>query len=122
EHPGNLTEHAMQNAAKARLGTRYTCFQCGTKFYDLNREPMCPECQADQGQAPVRDLKALLGTGKSRKRARTYEDEEEEVAATDDDEDAESEEYGLLDDDDDDDDYADDSDDSDDDYAEDEED
>ena len=31
---------------KARLGNRYTCFQCGTKFYDLNRDPIvCPICE-----------------------------------------------------------------------------
>ncbi len=51
---------------KAKLGTRYVCFQCGTKFYDLNRpEPTCPECGADQREAPVRDIKALL-TGRGR--------------------------------------------------------
>ena len=28
---------------KAKLGIRYTCFQCAAKFYDLNRpEPICP--------------------------------------------------------------------------------
>lgn len=46
---------------KTKLGTRYTCFSCGTKFYDLNRPlPTCPECDADQNEAPVQDLKALL--------------------------------------------------------------
>ena len=30
---------------KSKLGQRYTCFKCGTKFYDLNRpEPLSPEC------------------------------------------------------------------------------
>ncbi|MBN2798755.1 MAG: FYDLN acid domain-containing protein [Deltaproteobacteria bacterium] len=46
------------------LGTRYTCFTCGTKFYDLNRpEPLCPECGTDQREAPVRDIRALLSGG-----------------------------------------------------------
>jgi hypothetical protein len=37
---------------KAKLGTRYTCFECDTKFYDLNRPlPICPECTADQTNA-----------------------------------------------------------------------
>jgi len=46
---------------KTKLGTRYTCFSCGTKFYDLNRPvPTCVECGADQNEAPIQDLKALL--------------------------------------------------------------
>lgn len=53
---------------KAKLGTRYTCFQCGTKFYDLNRPvPACPECEADQRNAPTRDVRSLLsGRGRPR--------------------------------------------------------
>lgn len=52
---------------KSKLGTRYACFQCGTKFYDLNRpEPLCPECGADQREAPVRDIKALLAGRRGR--------------------------------------------------------
>lgn len=48
---------------KSMLGTRYVCFECGCKFYDLNRaEPLCPDCGADQRQAPVRDLRALLAS------------------------------------------------------------
>jgi uncharacterized protein (TIGR02300 family) len=34
------------------LGTKYTCFKCGTKFYDMKKpEPLCPKCGADQRQA-----------------------------------------------------------------------
>jgi len=93
----------MQTSAKARLGARFTCVQCGTKFYDLNRDPVCPECGADQRQAPVRDLKALLGSGKSRKRARAYEEEEEVDPPAEDDSGDDDDDYDLLDDDDDDD-------------------
>jgi len=33
---------------KTKLGTRYVCANCGTKFYDLNRpETKCPECGTD---------------------------------------------------------------------------
>ncbi len=54
---------------KSKLGARYVCFQCGTKFYDLNRPvPSCPECQADQGDAPVQDIRRLL-TGRGKRRA-----------------------------------------------------
>lgn len=53
------------NHDKAALGTRYTCYQCGTKFYDLNRpEPTCPECGADQREAPALDIKSLLQGGR----------------------------------------------------------
>jgi uncharacterized protein (TIGR02300 family) len=36
------------------LGTKYVCFKCGTKFYDLKKPvPACPKCGADQRDAPV---------------------------------------------------------------------
>ena len=36
------------------LGTKFTCFNCGTKFYDFNKpEPLCPKCGADQKQSPA---------------------------------------------------------------------
>jgi uncharacterized protein (TIGR02300 family) len=36
------------------LGTKFTCFKCGTRFYDLKKpEPLCPKCGADQRQSPV---------------------------------------------------------------------
>ncbi|HEY6098587.1 MAG TPA: FYDLN acid domain-containing protein [Anaeromyxobacter sp.] len=36
------------------LGNKYTCFKCGTRFYDLKKpEPLCPKCGADQRQGPV---------------------------------------------------------------------
>ena len=52
----------------AELGKRYTCYECGTKFYDLNRDKAeCPECKADQAEAPTRDIRSLLsGRGRPR--------------------------------------------------------
>ncbi|MBF0169845.1 MAG: FYDLN acid domain-containing protein [Nitrospinae bacterium] len=36
-----------------KYGNRFTCFQCGIKFYDLGKEePLCPKCGADQRKAP----------------------------------------------------------------------
>ncbi len=36
------------------LGTKYVCFKCGTRFYDLKKpEPLCPKCGADQRQSPA---------------------------------------------------------------------
>jgi uncharacterized protein (TIGR02300 family) len=32
-----------------KLGTKFECFNCGTKFYDLGKaEPLCPKCGANQ--------------------------------------------------------------------------
>ena len=32
-----------------KLGTKYACYNCGRKFYDLNRgHAVCPVCRADQ--------------------------------------------------------------------------
>jgi hypothetical protein len=88
---------------KARVGTRYVCFSCGTKFYDLGKPvPSCPECSADQRQAPVRDIKSLLSKGGARKRAEADADEleeddlDDELGAVDDDEAEEDDEMGLL--------------------------
>ena len=104
---------------KARLGARYTCFTCGTKFYDLNKPvPTCPECGADQREAPVRDVKALLSKG-GRKRAPKVEVDDDAVPSSDDEDNEESDgdddedDLGLLGDDDDDDGGNDDDDDSD---------
>jgi hypothetical protein len=37
----------------SRFGKKWSCYSCGTKFYDLNRDaPLCPRCGADQSDAP----------------------------------------------------------------------
>jgi len=69
------------------LGTKFTCFKCGAKFYDLRRpEPVCPKCGADQRESP-----ALKPADKSeRKRAAKVavpEPEVEQEALEDEDED-----------------------------------
>ncbi|MEM9291485.1 MAG: FYDLN acid domain-containing protein [Acidobacteriota bacterium] len=34
---------------KIKLGKKYDCVACGTKFYDLGKpEPICPKCGANQ--------------------------------------------------------------------------
>jgi len=36
------------------LGTKHTCWKCGTRFYDLRKPaPVCPKCGADPRQAPA---------------------------------------------------------------------
>ena len=43
----------MDVATKARRGQKWTCFDCETKFYDLNSDPpVCPKCGTDQNSAP----------------------------------------------------------------------
>lgn len=76
---------------KAKLGTRYSCFQCGTKFYDLNRpEPICPnpDCKANQVDAPANDIRTILlarrRAAKAAKAAAKAAEEEEETPDDDD--------------------------------------
>jgi len=39
--------------AHPKYGDRYTCYQCGVKFYTMKKpEPICPKCGADQRKAP----------------------------------------------------------------------
>lgn len=87
---------------KSKLGQRYICFSCGTKFYDLNRPTaLCPECGGDQAEAPARDIKALIAKGKKARRDAGPEEASEEIEEDD----------GLFDDADDDDNDNDDEDD-----------
>ena len=35
--------------AKPELGTKRVCVSCGTKFYDLSKQPaICPKCSTEQ--------------------------------------------------------------------------
>jgi uncharacterized protein (TIGR02300 family) len=45
------------------LGTKWTCFKCGTKFYDLKKpDAVCPKCGANPQDSPT-----LKGTPVDRK-------------------------------------------------------
>jgi uncharacterized protein (TIGR02300 family) len=72
------------------LGTKHTCFKCGTKFYDMKKpEPLCPKCGADQRQSPALKTPAPQ---ERRPRARPPEPKTEEVEVElDDDADLEDE-------------------------------
>lgn len=36
------------------LGTKFCCFKCQTKFYDMKKpDPICPKCGADQRESPA---------------------------------------------------------------------
>jgi uncharacterized protein (TIGR02300 family) len=67
------------------LGSKYVCYKCGTKFYDLKKPvPACPKCGADQREAPV--AKPLSARAARAAAAAPKEAEEPEVPATDDEE------------------------------------
>ncbi|BDG04602.1 TIGR02300 family protein [Anaeromyxobacter oryzae] len=77
------------------LGTKYTCFKCNTKFYDMNKAaPVCPKCGADQRESP-----AVKGPPPAERRPRAAArpvapevEEVETVEAAVDDEDLEADE------------------------------
>lgn len=74
-----------------KLGNKYDCYSCGTKFYDLGKaEPVCPKCGANQKDASTGES-ALAGQSSRRKRkaevAKAVDiDEEEPIADIGDDE------------------------------------
>jgi uncharacterized protein (TIGR02300 family) len=40
-------------APSSPLGNKWECFECGAKFYDLNKEEaICPKCSTDQANRP----------------------------------------------------------------------
>jgi hypothetical protein len=69
----------------AKLGMRYVCFECGAKFYDLNRpEPLCPKCGADQRVRPAREVKLKTPAepaARARPMAPLLDDDEDEAPA-----------------------------------------
>lgn len=72
-----------------RLGVKYVCFECGAKFYDLNRpEPLCPKCGADQRKRPKKDKRQASPPAERPGRAMApllQEEAEEEPIMLDDD-------------------------------------
>jgi hypothetical protein len=51
----------------AVLGTRYKCYKCGTKFYDLEKpKPLCPSCGVNQNDDEAK------GIHKRKKKKRPY--------------------------------------------------
>lgn len=77
------------------LGTKHTCFKCGTRFYDLKKPaPICPKCGTDQRESPA--LKPPSAA--ERKRAAPKPPPEPEVAVAAEDLEEESEEAADEDD------------------------
>lgn len=70
------------------LGTKYVCFSCQTKFYDLGRDvALCPKCGADQKDADS----APAPVTKSRRVVEPIDDEPEIDESPERDDDADEE-------------------------------
>ena len=102
------TAQPLESAEKKPgLGAKWACFNCGAKFYDLNRpDPICPKCQTDQREQPAKAPVAAPSPPTRRPAAqpisRLLDDDEVSDAPFDDDRDAEAAaelDLGKLDDD-----------------------
>jgi uncharacterized protein (TIGR02300 family) len=71
----------------AELGTRYKCYKCGTKFYDLGKpQPICPSCGEDQNNEETKRLlkrKRKRSLAKVKSELRTVPEENEIPMETD---------------------------------------
>jgi uncharacterized protein (TIGR02300 family) len=53
-----------------KLGTKFDCFNCGTKFYDMGKpEPLCPKCGANQKDASPSDSPSVSAAARKRRKA-----------------------------------------------------
>jgi uncharacterized protein (TIGR02300 family) len=53
-----------------KLGNKYDCYNCGTKFYDLGKpEPICPKCGANQKDAVSSESPAAGQASRRRRKA-----------------------------------------------------
>ena len=85
---------------KSTLGNRHTCFECEIKFYDLNKDPICPkeDCGADMRDNPNPDAReAFLASLSTRGRKKKKKEEEVTEAPVAVEESEESDEDTLAD-------------------------
>ncbi|HVT18627.1 MAG TPA: FYDLN acid domain-containing protein [Thermoanaerobaculia bacterium] len=65
-----------------KLGNKFECFSCGTKFYDLGKtDPLCPKCGANQKNAAQAESPAASSASRRKRKAeipKPIEVEEEE--------------------------------------------
>ena len=77
--------------AKPELGQKHTCVSCGTRFFDLGKEPaICPKCAAEQPLEQPRLKRAAPLPEEQKKTVKTEIDADDldvEVPDGDDDED-----------------------------------
>ncbi|MFL6202211.1 MAG: FYDLN acid domain-containing protein [Thermoanaerobaculia bacterium] len=74
-----------------KLGNKYDCYSCGTKFYDLGKaEPICPKCGANQKDASQSEASAATQSSRRKRKAEVAKvvdiDEVEPIADIADDE------------------------------------
>src|SRR5712691_4273670 len=51
-------------------GTKYECYNCGTRFYDLAKpEPLCPKCGANQKDAARNESPAVSQAARRKRKA-----------------------------------------------------
>jgi hypothetical protein len=59
----------MEPERKERLGTKWVCYACETRFYDLKKpEPICPKCEADQRESPTFEKKTPRSRAKAKRK------------------------------------------------------
>jgi uncharacterized protein (TIGR02300 family) len=71
-----------------KLGTKFECYNCGTKFYDLGKsDALCPKCGADQKDAVQSDTLAVSQASRRRRKAEVVKpidvEEEEPIGGED---------------------------------------
>lgn len=72
-----------------KLGTKYECYSCGTKFYDLGKsEPVCPKCGANQKDVAQNESPSVSQASRRRRKAEVGKpiadiDEDEPIADID---------------------------------------
>jgi uncharacterized protein (TIGR02300 family) len=69
-----------------KLGTKFECYNCGTKFYDLGKsESICPKCGANQKDAVQSDSPAVSQAARRKRKAEVAKviDVEEDEAVED---------------------------------------
>jgi len=53
-----------------KLGNKFECYSCGTKFYDLGKsEPLCPKCGANQKDVSTSDTPSSGQSSRRRRKA-----------------------------------------------------
>ncbi|MFT7519839.1 MAG: hypothetical protein ACI9MC_001983 [Kiritimatiellia bacterium] len=56
---------------KPHIGTRFVCYVCSCRFYDMNQEvPKCPECKTDQRKSPSHYARHRFGKDGTRRNER----------------------------------------------------
>ena len=74
---------------KSALGNRHNCYKCEAKFYDMNGDPICPSCKADQREGDSVSPGEAFLESLSRHKRKSSKSEEEATAQT------EAEDTGL---------------------------